>query len=530
MCRWQRPAVTVLLCSLGVACLPAVAAESQLTPSEQRGKVIFSTGESTSGAPISALVGGSTTPLPGSLLPCSGCHGADGYGRPEGGVDPPNITWASLTAPRGHDHDFGRKHPAFDEASVAAAVRDGLDPAGNSLDMAMPRYSMSDADMRDLVAYLGNIDSDLDPGITEDTVTVASLLPTEDEQTPVGQAMRRIMDAVFADVNEKGGIHGRRIEFHASGYARDPQTTIWQLRDLLEQGSVFALVGGYAAGLERELASIAEDLELPVIGPYTSLPRSGDTGERHTFYLTSGFIEQTRVLMRYALGAAKEGKARISIVYPAGALAEAAIDAAETQLGSLGADAPATISYTDGYFDAAAITDALVRSDPDAVLLLADSDVLARLASELGRRDLAPTLLLPGVFAGPSMLGLDRSFQGRVLLAYSTTPDDHTSAGIQTFEALHAHHGLGYEHSAAQISAFVAANVFVEALKRAGRDVSRERLFAALEGLSEFHSGLMPPLSFGPKSRIGAYGGYVVEVDRAEQRLVRRSEWITLRL
>jgi len=210
-------------------------------------------------------------------------------------------------------------------------------------------------------------------------------------------------------------------------------------------------------------------------------------------------------------------------------LAQAAIDAAEDELGSQGQEFAVAVSYTDPLFDSAAVTDSLVAAKVDAVLVLTGADVLARLAGELARRELAPMLLQPSVFAGQRLFDLAPGFEGRLLLAYSTTPDDHSSVGVEEFEALHARHELGYEHSSAQISAFVAAKVFVEGLKRAGRELSREKLLDALEGLSEFHSGLMPPLSFGPKHRIGAYGGYVIEIDRAANRLVRRSEWITLR-
>jgi len=100
---------------LSVVAVSALAAD--LSEQEQRGKQIFALGESASGAPITVLVSRDGTPITASLLPCSGCHGEDGKGRPEGGVKPSDITWKTLTASYGHEHAYGRSHPAFDEMS-----------------------------------------------------------------------------------------------------------------------------------------------------------------------------------------------------------------------------------------------------------------------------------------------------------------------------------------------------------------------------------------------------------------------------
>ncbi|HEY6099302.1 MAG TPA: hypothetical protein VIW03_07720 [Anaeromyxobacter sp.] len=79
-------------------------------------------------------------------MPCGSCHGEDGLGRAEGGTKPSSITWSELTKAYGHLHG-GRKHGPFDARSLGRAVTDGLDPAGNALDTAMPLYAMTPSDL-----------------------------------------------------------------------------------------------------------------------------------------------------------------------------------------------------------------------------------------------------------------------------------------------------------------------------------------------------------------------------------------------
>ena len=242
------------------------AQSAELSEQALRGKQIYVAGESESGSPINAIVSRGGAAISASILPCVGCHGNDGKGRPEGGVVPSDITWNKLTASYGHEHAYGRVHPAFDEKSLAVAIIAGADPAANALDVAMPRYDMSEADMADLIVYLRSIEDDLDPGLTEDTIRIGSILPMEGSLQGLGLAMKQVLDAYFAGINASGGIHGRKIELVVADYKPDAAQSGWQVRDLLQQQSVFAMVSGYAAGIETQIAIGREFAMQPCCG------------------------------------------------------------------------------------------------------------------------------------------------------------------------------------------------------------------------------------------------------------------------
>jgi len=517
-------AMVTALASIPVGALSYAA---ELSDQELRGKQIYQQGESRSAAPITALVARGATPISASLLPCSGCHGEDGKGRPEGGVKPADITWKTLTASYGHEHDYGRSHQAFDEMSLARSVLLGRDPAGNELDMAMPRYSMSESDMRDLAAYIKKIELDLDPGLDEGRIRLGTLLPLEGPLQSVGQSMKSVLDGYFTDINASGGIHGRRIELVVGEYAPDAIQGEWNARDFLQQETVFALVGGYITGIEQEIAALAEEKETPLVGPYTVSPDDGDGLYGYSFYLLGGMNHQAQVLAGYVNADTQVREKRMAIVRPNGAVYETAADAVQMQ--SAGdADSILTVSYQPPYFDAVDTAQLLKREKIGTVLFFGAANDLRRLADEAGRAAWSPDLLLPGVFASKGMFDIPAGYEGRILLGYSSMPSDHTAKGVSEFERLHADHGLDYRHSTAQISAFVAAKVLVEGLKRAGRDLSRERLVSELEGLADFQPGLMPPISYNATRRIGALGGYVVALDLQLKGFADASKWIEL--
>lgn len=93
-------------------------------------------------------------------LGCAGCHGRDGRGGTVGAMmgsfHTPDIRWSTLVSAQG-SHENGQAHAAYDEASFARAVRDGIDPEGDRLDAPMPQWRLTDAEIATLIAYLKSL-------------------------------------------------------------------------------------------------------------------------------------------------------------------------------------------------------------------------------------------------------------------------------------------------------------------------------------------------------------------------------------
>jgi len=509
-----------------VVAVPAQGTE--LSEQEQRGKRIYVDGESASGAPITALIAKSTSPIPASIVTCAGCHGEDGRGRPEGGVVPSDITWRTLTSSYGHDHSYSRSHPAFDDASLAKAITAGVDSAGNRLDPAMPRYSIPESDLADLVAYIKRIETDLDTGLTDTEIRIGTLLPLTGPLESLGQAMKTVLEAYFADINSRGGINGRKLILAVGEYHPDPTHGSWAARDLLQQQSVFALVSGYIAGIEKEVTTLIEETEVPLVGPFTMLPQEGQGLNRFSFYLLSGIKHQGQLLATYACSEQNLEGSHAAVIYPAGVPYEELATAVQTQAEASGMDHISTVAYRHAEFDAVETVRELHEAAVQALFFFGTGEELKLLTTEAQRVGWAPFLYIPGALASKSMFDLPDSFAGRVFLAYPSVPGDHTPKGINEFQQFHEAHQIDYLHSTAQISAYTAAMILAEGLKRAGRDLSRDRLVQELERLSEFQSGLMPAISYNHTRRVGALGGYVIALDLGSRKLGATSQWIAL--
>jgi ABC-type branched-subunit amino acid transport system substrate-binding protein len=496
-----------------------------LTPQERRGRAIYLRGESTSGREITASIG--ELDVPASTVTCAGCHGSRGEGKTEGGVTAGDLTWVNLLKPYGHTHPTGRKHGPFDEAAFARALADGVDPAGNTMLNAMPRFRMSPDDVADLIAYVKRIEDDRDPGVSDTTVRVGTVLPSKGALAEQGAAMRDVLTAFFDDLNNRGGIYNRRVELRVAESDGDAARTAEGARGLVREGQVFALVGGLSAGADKELASLAREDEVPFVGPSTLLPQTGFGANRYIFYVLPGMAEQARALVNFNSRRQTTAKSSVALVYFESEIGGAAAAAVEEQCNKVGCGELKKVSYARGKFDAPS----LVRTvkGADAVFFFGSPGDETAFVKEADAASWRPDIFLLGTLTGRDLLSTaPAGFGGKVFLSFPTIPADVTAEGIGELRSLASKYKFDVRHAAAQLSALAAAKLLAEGLQRGGKDLSREKLVTALEGLYDFETGLTPRITFGPNRRVGASGAYIVTVDTKRKEFAPTGDWLKI--
>jgi Periplasmic binding protein len=353
----------------------------------------------------------------------------------------------------------------------------------------MPRYRLTQKDAADLLAYLKRLGHEDEPGLTPDAVHVGVLLPGG-ARTEEAATVRAALNVRGAEVDRGGGIYGRRLALDFVILPEPPAERAAKLRERLAGGTLFALIGTDLSGAEGELADVAEAAGVPLLSTLAARPRESSPPDRHVFYLTSGLAEQAAALIEAAARRLPPGERSLAIVPPGPA-----------ELAGI-ATAAAAAARRRGFSVSGAAEAA------DAILLLdrgAAAKALLRREETLGRR---PLVLLPGVLPGEDLFTLVPAPLGDRLLVSLPVPPSRAAP--------------------AQTAALAAAEVLIEGLRRAGREVSRESLIATLEKLYQFDAGLGAAVTFGPNRRLGARGAFVAGVDFPHRALVGTASWIEL--
>jgi ABC-type branched-subunit amino acid transport system substrate-binding protein len=511
---------------LAAVLLAAAGDAAALSPAAARGKQIYVNGSSEARRDITALVGMGSTALPASALPCTSCHGPDGLGRPEGGVTPANITWTQLAKPYRALSGVVRTRPAYTEASVARAIATGIDAGGVQLDASMPRYRMHPEDMTDLVAYLQYLEDELDPGLSETAITLGTLLPSGSRTAALGDAVRGVLEAYFAELNAAGGVYNRKLELRVAS-AADADAVLELGRAMIEGGEVFAMVAAFTAGLERELDAAVEAHGMPLVGPFTQFTGEPETLRRFTFHLYGGLDVQARALAEYASTGLVPDGAKLGVVHVGTRDMREVAVALRSLAERRGWPAPVLIEYPGPEFHSVdSIAAKLSAEQVDALLFLGPGADFRAVAVQSAQNGWTPFLLSPGALAGGALLELPAAYTGRIFLSFPTGPSDYTDSGAEAFNAFRERHSLPREHTPTQIATYAAVGLLVDGLKAAGRSLSREKLIAWLEGRYQYETGLTPNITYGRNRRIGALGAHVVAVDLERKLVGSTSRWV----
>jgi branched-chain amino acid transport system substrate-binding protein len=345
-------------------------------------------------------------------------------------------------------------------------------------------------------------------GVTPTTIKVGVLGSLTGVQAVFGQGNLTGAQLAFDAANAAGGIHGRRIEIVSLDDESVPARSIAAFRRLVDDEKVFAIFGPSASTTAQALEpSMRAASAVPMLASIFSSPVATEPFKRNVF--------RTGPLQDRLQGVA---------------LANFALD-------TLAVTKVAMASQSDEYGrrGAGGVTDRLKeRGHPLAaaeVFNLTDTDFTAQL---LRIRAAAPDLLIIYGFPAPAATitrqARQLGYTGKILGSNATSNRSYpqtvgpAAEGVMNVISLEALPEGDAPAMAAYARAFAArfpdlarqnrpelgdclgyngALVFVEGLKRAGADLSREGFIAALEGIRGFETGIGMPTTFGPDRHEG---------------------------
>jgi ABC-type branched-subunit amino acid transport system substrate-binding protein/cytochrome c553 len=466
--------------------------------SERLGREIYTHGKGSDTA-ISAYIGDGRTKVAAAVVPCASCHGADGRGRPEGGVVPSDITPAALAVPRESETQGGRRHGPYTDRLLKRAITMGMDAAGNALAPTMPRYEMSLHDMNALLSYLHRVGDEQDPGLTADAIRIGVLLPPREHLAEVGDAMRGVLRAFAAARNAAGGVYDRKLELvfaETSGTAAERAAAA---AAFLDREKPFALVGSFTDGADSELAEVAEQHGTPLLATISSHAQTSTASRRYVRDLVAGLTDQTRALAQFV--GRRFPTAKVAVLHDADSSEAAGLALAELHAQKIGAAS----------FPAGTTAAALRQGGIDTILYTGGAEGLAALAKSMQELRWHPALLLPSSLVQPAIFdGSDSA--AHIFIALPLGPHDQTPAAVAAWRKLAESDGGTERHQAAQFAALASAELLVAALERAGRDLTRDKFLNAIDTTTALETGLVPPLTFTPTRHVGSTGAYVVNV------------------
>ena len=535
-----------LLCAALIALIDHASAQA----TADAGEAIYRHGILGSGAPLVASRAGGTR-MEGKEAACVNCHRRSGFGAREGlSIIPP-------IAGRYPYHSRVRKLEELDlpyvegmrwdrepytEASIARAIREGVDSAGKPLSYLMPQFALNDADMAALIGYLKSLHQPRVPGVTDTVLHFATII-TPDADAVKRRGMLDVLERYFADKNANplGAtprlrssrtmmfMVNRRWELHVWQLAGPEETWQGQLERYLAKEPVLAVLSGLGGKTWAPVHAFCERKSLPCLFPNLEVPPAGADRDFYSLYFSKGVLLEAELIANAILDGASGSKAAKAVlqIYRAGDNGEPAAKALAAALERQGVSAQTHVlrgGAGEGVGDA--LRDA---SKVDALVLwLRPEDIAA-----LGSAPVAPSaVFMSGLLGGLERSPLPTSWRDRTHIAYPFDLPEKRHTRVNYAMGWFTIRKIPVVADQVQADTYLACGLLAETLSHMTDAFVRDYLVERLEDMLERRilTGYYPRLSLAAGQRYGSKGGYVVRFAEPQgTRLIADHAWLVPR-
>jgi branched-chain amino acid transport system substrate-binding protein len=359
-------------------------------------------------------------------------------------------------------------------------------------------------------------------GLTSDRILLGFAMPLSGPSGELGRQLAATIETIFEMYNSQGGIHGRKLSLVKYDCGLDPSKAVECYRRLILEDRVFAVLFGFGSFI-RPAYPLFEANKVPWLFPWAPPEDTVYPARRFLFSLFPTSASQIRVQAGWII--AQRRWSRIACVYGDSDSGRSGLETLKTLLRAASIPLVASELIQNDAMSATALTARMARARPDLVFVIG---MLPHPASvvvgELKRQGLKADIMLQMSLIGGEEIfrslsaddleGLYGGWWGE--LGYPNRNSSETPRMRDLRLLLTKAHpelfndgniGGNVEHG-------LSVELFIEALRRAGRDLDADGLIKALEGFKAWDTGKGNFATFSPTRREGIAGGYILEFRR----------------
>ncbi|MBW7925113.1 MAG: ABC transporter substrate-binding protein [Burkholderiaceae bacterium] len=357
-------------------------------------------------------------------------------------------------------------------------------------------------------------------GVTKDEIVVGSLQDLSGPLAGFGKQLRAGLLLRAEELNEQGGVHGRRIRLVIEDDGYDPRKAVLGAQKLVNQDRIFAMVAHL--GTAPNMAAMPIQFEKNVVNffPITAAREMYEPFHRLKYAFAATYYDQVRhatpVLVK------EKGAKKVCTVYQDDEFGLEVLRGAEAGLKTIGMDFAEKTTYKRGATDFSSQVARMKAASCDFVVLGTVIRETIGVIGESRKTGFDPTFLgssaayteLIHKLGGKAMDGLYATMTVQVPYL------DDASQPLR-FWANKYKTKFGDDPSVFSVYGYLALDSFIRAADKAGPNLSTDSFVKAMDTMSIpgdiFGSA---PQSFGPKKRLGSNAARLSQIQNGRWKVI----------
>jgi ABC-type branched-subunit amino acid transport system substrate-binding protein len=320
-------------------------------------------------------------------------------------------------------------------------------------------------------------------GVTDTEIVVGSHTDLSGPAAGWGAQVKMGMELKAKEINEAGGVHGRKIRLVIEDNAYDPAKAITVTNKMITKDKVFVFINNLGSTTAGATKPIISKSKTPQMFPLAPAELFFNPHDRYSFLGYTPYYDQARIVAKYFVK--EKGKKAIGLLYQDDEMGEIMKKGLVDQLAMYGMELAATESYKRGDTVFSTQLAKLKKADVDLVVL---ATVIRETVSALGevkklQWDVDVSAMSPAFSMYIPYLAGKAGFSANGLYITNQTPyiyPDHESALARAFYQNYQTM-FGKAPDMPSVAGYAALDRFILAADRVGKELTREKLIDELE-------------------------------------------------
>ena len=348
------------------------------------------------------------------------------------------------------------------------------------------------------------------PGVGEDRILFGQSAALSGPAAALGQGMRLGILAAFEESNRAGGVHGRRLELVSFDDTYEPERAIANTRRLIEEEQVFALVGAVGTPTSNAAEPLASTAGVPYVGPFTGAQFLRSRSRPMVINVRASYFQETEEMVERLT--TDLGLSRIGILYQDDSYGLAgyeglrrALTRRRMEITGLGTYPRNTTAVKTAVLD-------LSRSGAEAVVIIGAYRPVAAFIRWARRIGFDPVFINIS-FVGSNALARELGMDGAGVLVTQVVPfpEDGSLPMVAGYHHALSRYAPGEEPGFVSLEGYVVGRFVVDALERAGREITRNGFLNAVTLTGAYDLGGFE-LEFGAIDNQGSDRVFLTEI------------------
>jgi ABC-type branched-subunit amino acid transport system substrate-binding protein len=336
-------------------------------------------------------------------------------------------------------------------------------------------------------------------GVTRDAILLGQSVALTGAAAQLGIQMRNGVKAYFDYVNERGGVNGRKLELITLDDGYEPARTVPNTKKLIDEHKVFALIGYVGTPTSVPVVPIFTEAKVPFIGPFTGAEVLRTPFNRYIFHVRASYYDETEKIVEQIVST---GGRNVAVFYQDDAYGQAGLKGVEIALAKRNMKIAALGTVERNTVKVEGAVKAIAATQPNAVVMISVYASCAEFIRQLKKTGSAAqfyNVSFVGSNALASALGGDGA--GVAISQVVPFPWSGSTQVVREYQQLSAKAGsAGFNFGA--LEGFLVAKVFVEGVRRTGKNLTREGFIDAMEKMDVDLGGFY--VSYSPNNHLGS--------------------------